>query len=321
VGEAILVMGFPAAGKTTEVAKYHSTHVRLNRDELGGSVRGLANHLKSYLARGEENFVLDNTFGTIEQRAPVIKVARKYGLNVKAVVIWADKRFTKASLQRSFEEAQFNAVTRMIRNHGSLLSNKEIKAKKDPNTFPSVTLFSYKKNFEKPSHDEGFDRIIIRPFVRELPKNFINKAIILDYDGTLRVTKSGEKYPKSPDDVEVLPGRAEKLRKLQLNNYLLLGISNQSGIGKGDLPVEIAEQCFEATNQKLGVDIEYKYCPHNSFPVQCYCRKPQTGLGVTFIEKYKLNPSECIYVGDMTSDKTFAQRCGFQFKKADRFFN
>ena len=50
------------------------------------------------------------------------------------------------------------------------------------------------------------------------------------------------------------------------------------------------------------------------------CFKPMPGMGAEFIEKYKLNPSECIMVGDMTSDKTFAKRCGFQFMDAEEFF-
>jgi len=43
-------------------------------------------------------------------------------------------------------------------------------------------------------------------------------------------------------------------------------------------------------------------------------------MGVLFIEKYKLDPQQCVMVGDWTSDKSFAERCGFQFVDADAFF-
>ena len=36
----------------------------------------------------------------------------------------------------------------------------------------------------------------------------VNKGLLLDVDGTLRKTKSGELYPRSADDVEILPNRA-----------------------------------------------------------------------------------------------------------------
>lgn len=321
MGEIILVIGFPAAGKTTEVAKFADTHTRLNRDELGGTLKGLATRLRESAKKGLTHFVLDNTFGTEASREPVISAAKELGFKVKAIVLWGGKRFTKAALQKSIEEAQFNAATRMIRKYGKLLTNDKIAKKKDPNCFPPIVLFSYKKRFEQPTYDEGFDEIVIVPFVRQWPENYTNKALILDYDGTLRDTISGAKYPTNPDDVEILPGRIEKLLAFQKKGYRLLGISNQSGVEKGDLSAATANACFDRTNELLGIDIEYLYCPHNSFPINCYCRKPQTGLGVTFIEKYELDPSQCIYVGDRTTDKTFAKRCGFKFSHAKDFFD
>ena len=44
-------------------------------------------------------------------------------------------------------------------------------------------------------------------------------------------------------------------------------------------------------------------------------------MGVEYIEKYKLDASQCIMVGDMKVDNTFANRCGFPFVHADEFFN
>jgi len=319
-GEVVLVIGFPASGKTTEVEKFKDTHVRLNRDELGGTLKGLAVRLKEQAAKGATHFVLDNTFGTVKSREPVISAAKKLGFSVKGLVLWGGKKFTKVALQKSIEEAQFNAATRMVRKHGRLLSLSEIKDKKDPNCFPAVVLFAYKKSFEEPTFDEGFDDIKIVPFVRKNPDGYNGKALILDYDGTLRDTKSGAKYPTDPDDIVALPGRTKKLLAFQKKGYKLLGVSNQSGVEKGALSYETAVACFERTNELLGVDIEFKFCPHNSFPIACFCRKPQTGLGVEHIEKHKLDPSKCFYIGDMTSDKTFAKRAGFTYADAEDFF-
>ncbi|MGV9172310.1 MAG: HAD hydrolase-like protein [Promethearchaeia archaeon] len=54
--------------------------------------------------------------------------------------------------------------------------------------------------------------------------------------------------------------------------------------------------------------------------VTYYCRKPIPGLGVELILDYKLNPSKTIMVGDLKSDLTFAERCGFQFRSSENFF-
>ena len=110
------------------------------------------------------------------------------------------------------------------------------------------------------------------------------------------------------------------LKKYQKEGYLLLGASNQSGIAKGILTEADAKACFDETNTQLGLKIDYQFCPHKVPPISCFCRKPGPGIGAHFIEKYKLNPVECIMVGDMGSDKTFAQRCGFQFIDESKFF-
>ena len=47
---------------------------------------------------------------------------------------------------------------------------------------------------------------------------------------------------------------------------------------------------------------------------------PAAGLSVHFIEKYQLDPAKVTMVGDMTSDKTFVARSGFQYVDAQDFF-
>lgn len=309
-GEVVLIIGFPAAGKTTEVAEYKKTHVRLNRDELGGTLKGLAYRLKEQIKKGKTNFVLDNTFGTAKLRAPVIAVAKEFNIPVRC--IW---------IQTSIEDSKFNAATRMVRKYGYLLTNEQIKekGKKDSGCFPISVLFSYRKRFEKPALDEGFSEIKKVKFVRR-PNDYTNKALILDYDGTLRHTKSGNKYPLDSEDISIYPNRKKVLQQYIDNGYLLLGVSNQSGVGKGILSKKTAIECFKKTNELLGFDIDFRFCPHNTFPVSCFCRKPQIGIGVELIEKYKLDPTQCFYIGDLTTDKTFAKNCQFNYYHPDDFF-
>jgi len=77
---------------------------------------------------------------------------------------------------------------------------------------------------------------------------------------------------------------------------------------------------FEHTNKLLGLDIEYKFCPHRAAPLSCYCRKPMQGMFIDFMLKHKLSRKDCIFVGDMTSDKTFATRSGIQYVDQADFF-
>lgn len=211
----------------------------------------------------------------------------------------------------------------MIERYGKLVDKNESDAvKNDSNMFPPMVLFNYQKKFEPATVAEGFDKVTKLEFTREFGEDYVNKALILDYDGTLRECVGGNgMYPTKANEIKILENRAEVLKKYKDDGYILLGVSNQSGIAKGALSKKVADMLFKKTNEMLGVDIDYVFCSHASGPASCYCRKPMPGHGVHFIEKYKLDPSKCIMVGDMTSDKTFAKRCGFQFKHSDQFFN
>ena len=44
------------------------------------------------------------------------------------------------------------------------------------------------------------------------------------------------------------------------------------------------------------------------------------GFAVEFVERYRLDPARCIYVGDMKSDQRFAEGAGFTYFDAEDFF-
>ncbi|MFX0064240.1 MAG: HAD-IIIA family hydrolase [Candidatus Hermodarchaeota archaeon] len=310
--EVLIIMGYPAAGKSRYSQQFvDEGYTRLNRDTLGGTLKKLIAKMEALYLEGKRQFVLDNTYPSAKSRKPVIEWAQNHNLPIRCIL-----------LDTSIEDAQYNAVYRMIKKYDKILSPEEIKdKKKDPNMFPPAALFRYRKLFEPPSVVEGFSSVEKISFERDRdPVIYVNKAVIFDYDGTLRISKGGEKYPILPDDIEILPNRSEVIHKYQQAGYLLLGVSNQSSIGKGVLTSAQAIACFERTNKLLGVWIDYRFCPHSTFPVRCYCHKPMIGFGVEFIEYYKLDPTQTIMVGDMKKDETFAKRCGFQYVNSTEFF-
>jgi HAD superfamily hydrolase (TIGR01662 family) len=309
MANVVMIVGYPAAGKSSLAKEYiDKGYTYLNRDKVGGKILDLIPLLDKALGNSE-HVILDNTFPTIESRRVFIECAKMHNASIRCE--W---------LTTSIEDAQFNACMRMMDRKGKILSAEDMKKEKSPNLFPPVVLFKYKKEFEKPTIDEGFGYVVKREFNRTFPKSWTGKAIFLDYDGTLRDTKSGAKWPCHPDDVKILANRNEVLDSYIEQGYMLLGVSNQSGIAK-DNPIEKdAIACFERTNELLKHDIEYAYCPHRVPPISCFCRKPMPGMAVQFFHKYKLDPRKCIMVGDVTSDKTFAKRSHMEFIHADEFF-
>ncbi len=310
MSKVTMVVGYPASGKSTLTkGLVEKGAVSLNRDTEGGTIAALLPKMEVLLKAGKD-VVLDNLFVNKEARKPFIELSKKHGADISCQLMGT-----------SIEDAQFNVVQRAINLIGKFPTPEAIKEAKHTNIFPPLVLFKYKKEFEKPTTDEGFSKVDLVKFTRKEDPTFTNKAIIVDYDGTLRECINGnDKYPVSEDQVEIKPGRKAILDAYKKKGYLLLGLSNQSGIAKGELSYEKATQIFEHTNKLLGVDIEFRFCSHQSAPISCYCRKPMPGVGVEFIMKHKLNRKECIFVGDMTTDKTFAARAGFQYVDHAEFF-
>lgn len=309
----VLVVGYNSAGKTTLTEKYTSLgYHRINRDTLGGSLNGLVDHARKAYEDGHKKMVLDNTYADPESRKGIIECAKSMGVPIRCV--W---------LSTSFEDAQFNACQRMIRATGRLLMPEDFKKTKNPNHFPPVALFDYKKRFKKPTLEEGFDSVVEEKFVRIIDPAYDKTALIVDADDCVRESTGPEKYPCLPQHVKILPGRRERIERA-MKEYgfdYLLGVSNQSGIAKKKLTLEEANACFAQTNKLLGHDVKWVFCTHNIPPVTCYCRKPHPGLGVLLIEQYHLKRAGCLFIGDQRTDETFSQRCGFQFQYVDEFFN
>lgn len=307
-----MICGCQASGKSSiskELLKTLNNPVYLNRDSLNCKIIDLIPMMEDALSNNRD-VLLDNTMITISSRKPFIDISKKYNTPIHCHYV-----------DISIEDAQINVVKRAIEITGKFPTPTEIEKLKHPNIFPPLVLFKFRKEFEEPSINEGFDTVNKIPFIRRDEPCFNNKALILDYDGCLRECINGNgKYPVNIDQIQINYKCIDKLNQYKDNGYILLGISNQSGISKGELTEEKAKELFEYTNNKLGFNIDYRFCPHRSAPISCYCRKPQTGLFVEFMYKYKLDRKQCIFVGDMKTDETFANRAGIKFIHANNFY-
>jgi HAD superfamily hydrolase (TIGR01662 family) len=311
--EVVILMGIQGAGKSELVDSYvQHGYVRLNRDLQGGKLDDLVVSLRELLAQGQTRVVLDNTYPTRVSRAGVIRCAHAAGIPVRCR--WLDT---------PMGEARINVVQRILDRYERLLGPTELKdfAKSDPNLPPPIAMQRWADTLERPEFDEGFSAIDIIPFARRHEPNHVQRAVLLDVDGTLRTTKSGEIYPRSADDVVLLPNRKETLSRYVDQGFSLFFLSNQSGIASGKLSDADARAAFDRTAALIGLPItEIVYCPHPAFPVGCFCRKPMPGMGVYLKRKYGLDLSSSIMVGDMDSDEAFADSISIPYMHADQFF-
>jgi aryl-alcohol dehydrogenase-like predicted oxidoreductase/histidinol phosphatase-like enzyme len=308
--EVVLIMGLPGAGKSTAARTFvEHGYGRLNRDEDGGSLRALLPALDRLIESGCSRIVLDNTYVSRKSRAAVIRAAAKRGLPVRCV--W---------LSTTLEDAQVNAAWRMVSKFGRLLGPEEMRqaVKQDVSAFGPAVQFRYQRELEPPDAAEGFSRIEAISFARTRDVTFTNRALILRCDGVL--TRSRGTLAEKCDDVEVMAERGEVLRRYALDGWRILGLGWQPDIAQETVTVEQVQARYAQMQERLGVAMDVLYCPHGGGPPVCWCRKPLPGLGVVFIERYRLDASQCIYVGNGPQDPGFARRLGFQYRDAADFF-
>jgi aryl-alcohol dehydrogenase-like predicted oxidoreductase/predicted kinase len=151
--EVVLVMGIPGAGKSRFAEEYVARgYERLNRDERGGSLRGLADVLDELLATGTRRVVLDNTYLTRASRSYVIEAASRHGASTRCV--WLDTPLA---------QAQVNHVEWLLERFGSLVTPKEVR------TLAPTSQMRALRELEPPSLDEGLSDVEHVLFARASP--------------------------------------------------------------------------------------------------------------------------------------------------------
>lgn len=137
----------------------------------------------------------------------------------------------------------------------------------------------------------------------------MNKAVFLDRDGTINVDKH---YLYKIEEFEFLPGVVECLRRLHEAGFLLVIITNQSGIARGYYTEEdylkLNRWMIKTLLEKnVPIDASY-YCPHlpdadvERYRMVCECRKPKLGLFQKAVRELDICLSESFAIGDRLRD-------------------
>lgn len=148
----------------------------------------------------------------------------------------------------------------------------------------------------------------------------LKPAIFLDRDGVLNEDKG---YTHRVEDLVVLPGVASTLRKLQNHGFLLLVVTNQSGVARGmfSLPDvhEFHRALSDAVFKESGAVLNsYYICPHfqggsvGKYSVDCECRKPKTGLVEQAQKEHGIDMASSWLVGDRDCDILCGQAAGLK---------
>ena len=161
----------------------------------------------------------------------------------------------------------------------------------------------------------------------------MKKAIFLDRDGTINVEKD---YIYKSEDLVFEEGTIEALKTFKNLGYILIVVSNQSGIARGyftEKDLNIFNNNMNEILKKNGVEItEFYCCPHypdgiGEYKKVCECRKPNNKMIEDAIKKYNIAREKSYMIGDKTSDigaglksnlKTVLVKTGYGLKDMEK---
>ena len=275
--EIVVVMGIPGAGKSRVAEEYVARgYLRLNRDELGGTLRDLAGALDEELSSGARRFVLDNTYLTRAARSYVLDVASRHGVPTRC--IWLDTPLA---------QAQVNLVERLLERFGSLPTPEELRAvaRREPGVHAPTSQMRTVRELEPPAADEGFAGVEQMPFERTPPTRRAEAGVFVAAAAVRKgAVDQGDRsaphliFDWSPD------GTVEDLAEL------------------------VALLSAEATGP-----VESALCPHPAGPPTCWCRPPLPGLPLAFARKHAVDPSRSVLVGTSPAHRTLATTLGARY--------
>ena len=145
----------------------------------------------------------------------------------------------------------------------------------------------------------------------------MKKAVFLDRDGVINKDKG---YVYQVDDFEYIEGVFDACLELKNMGYLLVVVTNQSGIARGMYSEDDFHSLAEWMDWNFadkGVELDgIYYCPHHpehgigEFKQDCDCRKPKPGMLVDAAKFLKIDLANSIMVGDKADDMRAAKAAG-----------
>ncbi len=171
----------------------------------------------------------------------------------------------------------------------------------------------YVKDMGTPDRLQAVEKDFLTGRIRA--KNLRNKqrAIFLDRDGTINIYKG---FLRNIHDFELIQGIGSAIRTINEQGYLVLVVTNQPVIARGELSKEELEEIHNRMETELGKEGAYLdgiyVCPHHpdkgyegevaELKFDCACRKPKPGMLLRAAKDFNINLEESWMVGDSESD-------------------
>lgn len=136
----------------------------------------------------------------------------------------------------------------------------------------------------------------------------MKRAVFIDRDGTINEEKE---YLYRPDDFVFIPGAPQAIRLLNEAGFLVIVVTNQSGVARGyytEEDVHLLHRHIALNLEQSGARVDaWFYCPHHpagrgSYALPCRCRKPLPGMLLEAAGRFAIDLESSIMIGDKLVD-------------------
>ncbi len=149
---------------------------------------------------------------------------------------------------------------------------------------------------------------------------FKNKALFLDRDGVINKNVG---YVFSMKNFIWLKNVKKAIKYAYNKNYLIIVISNQSGVARGFYTENDVKKLHKEINKqlrKINCKIhDFFYCPYHpkygskKYKKDSFLRKPNPGMILKAIKKWNIDKSKSIMIGDQKTDMIASKKAGLKF--------
>jgi D,D-heptose 1,7-bisphosphate phosphatase len=146
----------------------------------------------------------------------------------------------------------------------------------------------------------------------------MDKAIFLDRDWTINLDSE---YVYKIEDLVILKWVVRWLKLLKELGFLLIIITNQSGIWRWYFSLRDCEKFNEVLERKIWIKFDEIYICFHKPEDNCECRKPKIGSILKAQKKFWLNLENCYFIGDKDSDILCWKNAGCKtvFIRSDKY--
>lgn len=181
----------------------------------------------------------------------------------------------------------------------------------------------YIKDMGTPERLDRVEEDLINGLPERLSSRQLRAALFIDRDGTINLEKN---HLCSVDQLELLPGAAMAIHRLNRSGVLSLCITNQPVIARGEATFDDINKIHSKLDQLLGLEHAYLdglyMCPHHpdkgytgevvDLKVDCSCRKPSPGLIYQAVSDFNVDPRISWMVGDTSGDVLAGRSAGLK---------